>query len=356
MRFCISRKQARCQEGTSARAGLVRVLASHDDLRGAQEIAQTIPSGYPRANAFQTLAEASLRLGNKNTAITYVKEAIAAAQAIRVDQARAYTLWYLSVLQAEMGTIGDALDTVRSIEIQHFVIQAIEGIALIQGKARDKKGTLATLALLEPGDRVRVLCNIAYNLSLAGNSADALQLVRQDSASEDQSCVFSIAVTQLETGDIVGAQAIIAPFRNSEQGPGGTKELRRLKDTLREQPGDKDAQRKLDAIVDTAGQIRKFEELLAKEQARAGNLSEALATIDSLASRDGTYSHVTRHVNFESVSSAMAANKQANRAWAWARTLVDPQEKAHALLGIAKGLTARLATSNVRSMCDGTNW
>ena len=341
---------------TSARAGLVRVLASHDDLRGAQEIAQTIPSGYPRANAFQTLAEASLRLGNKNTAITYVKEAIAAAQAIRVDQARAYTLWYLSVLQAEMGTIGDALDTVRSIEIQHFVIQAIEGIALIQGKARDKKGTLATLALLEPGDRVRVLCNIAYNLSLAGNSADALQLVRQDSASEDQSCVFSIAVTQLETGDIVGAQAIIAPFRNSEQGPGGTKELRRLKDTLREQPGDKDAQRKLDAIVDTAGQIRKFEELLAKEQARAGNLSEALATIDSLASRDGTYSHVTRHVNFESVSSAMAANKQANRAWAWARTLVDPQEKAHALLGIAKGLTARLATSNVRSMCDGTNW
>ena len=56
------------------------------------------------------------------------------------------------------------------------------------------------------------------------------------------------------------------------------------------------------------------------------------------------------------LTGAQQKNKQANRAWAWARTLVDPQEKAHALLGIAKGLTARLATSNVRSMCDGTNW
>ena len=341
---------------TSARAGLVRVLASHDDLRGAQEIAQAIPPGYPRANAFQTLAEASLRLGNKNTAITYVKEAIAAAQAIRVDQARAYTLWYLAVLQAEIGTIGDALDTVRSIEIQHFVIQAIRSIVVIQAKAGDKKGTLATLALLEPESRVHALCDIASNLSLAGNSADALQLVRQDSVSEAQSCVFSIAAAQLQRDDIVGAHATIAPFRNREQGPGRTKELRRLEDKLKEQPGDKDTRRKLDAIKDIAGQIREFEEHVALVQARAGNLSEALATIDALASRDGEYSHVTRHINFESISSAMAANKQANRAWDWARTLVDPQEKAHALLGIAEGLTARLATSKVRSMCDGTNW
>jgi hypothetical protein len=123
---------------------------------------------------------------------------------------------------------------------------------------------------------------------------------------------------------------------------------------LRKQPGDKDTRLKLDAIADTAGEIRSFEERLAQAQAKAGNLSEALATIDSLASRNGKYSHVTRQVNFESVSSAMAANKQANRAWAWAQTLVDPQEKAHALIGIAKGLTARLAASNVRSMCDGT--
>jgi hypothetical protein len=105
-----------------AHTGLVRIQASRDDLVGGQETAQAIPPGYPRASAFQTLAEASLRLGNRNTAITYVKEAIAAAQAIRVDQARAYTLWYLSVLQAEMGTIDDALDTARSIEIRHFVI------------------------------------------------------------------------------------------------------------------------------------------------------------------------------------------------------------------------------------------
>lgn len=336
-----------------ARTGLVRIQASRDDLVGAQETAQAIPPGYPRASAFQTLAEASLRLGNRNAAIAYVKEAIAAAQAIRADHARAYTLWYLSVLQAEMGTIGDALDTARSIEIRHFVIEAIEGIALIQGKARDKKGTLATLALLEPGDRVRVLCNIAYNLSLAGNSADALQLVRQDSASEDQSCLFTIADVQLQTGDIVGAQATIAPFRNSEQEPGRTKELSRLEDKLREQPGDKNTQRKLDAIADTARRIRAFEEGLAQAQAKAGNLSEALATIDSLASRDGKYSHITRQVNFEGISSAMAANKQANRALAWARTLVDPQEKAHALIGIAKVLTSRLAASNVRSMCDG---
>lgn len=290
-----------------ARTGLVRVLASHDDLRGAQEIAQAIPPGYPRASAFQTLAEASLRLGNKNTAITYVKEAIAAAQAIRADHARAYTLWYLSVLQAEMGTIGDALDTARSIEIRHFVIEAIRGIAVIQAKAGDKKGTLTTLALLEPEERVHALCNTAYILSLAGNSAEALQLVRQDSSSEAQSCVFSIAAAQLETGDIVGAQATIAPFKNSDQGSGRTKERSRLEDKLREQPGDKDTRRKLDAIADTAGQIRKFEERLAKEQARAGNLSEALATIDALASRDGKYSHITRKVNFEGISSAMAA-------------------------------------------------
>lgn len=340
---------------TSARAGLVRVLASHDDLRGAQEIAQAIPPGYPRANAFQALAEASLRLGNKNTAITYVKEAIAAAQAIRADQAKAYTLWYLSVLQAEIGTIGDALDTVRSIEIQHFVIQAIRSIAVIQAKAGDKKGTLATLALLEPESRVHALCDIASNLSLAGNSAEALQLVQHDSASEAQSCVFSIASAQLQTGDIVGAQATVAPFRNREQGPERTKELSRLKDKLREQPGDKEARRKLDAIVGTIGEIRNFDKDLAKEQAWAGNLSAALATIDSLASRDGKYGYVTRHINFESISSAMAANKQANRAWAWAQTLVDPQEKAHALIGIAKGLTARLAASKVRSMCDGIN-
>jgi tetratricopeptide (TPR) repeat protein len=340
----------------SAHAGLVRILASHDDLRGAQEIAQAIPPGYPRANAFQTLAEASLRLGNKTTAIIYVKEAIAAAQAIRADQAKAYTLWYLAVLQAEMGTIADALDTVRSIEIQHFVIEAIRSIVVIQAKAGDKKGTLATLALLEPEDRVHALCDIASSLSLAGNSADALQLVRQDSVSDAQSCVFSIAAAQLQRGEIVDAQATIAPIRNREQGPERTKELRRLEDKLKEQPGDKDTQRKLDAIVDTAGQIRKFEEHVALVKARAGNLSEALATIDALASQDGKYSHVTRHINFKSISSAMAANKQANRAWAWARTLVDPQEKAHALLGIAEGLTARLATSNVRSICDGANW
>lgn len=337
----------------SARAGLVRILASRDDLVGAKEIAQAIPPGYPRANAFQTLSKASLRLGNKNTAIEYVKEAIAAAQAIRADHARAYTLWYLSALQAEIGTIGDALETVRSIEIRHFVIESIQSIARIQAKAGDKKGTLATLALLEPDSRVRALCNIAYDLSHAGNSAEALQLVRQDSASEAQSCVFSIADAQLQTGDIVGAQATIAPIRNREQGPGRTNELSRLNDKLRAQPGDKDTQQKLDAIEDTASQIRKFEESLAQAQAEAGNLSEALATIDSLALRDGKYSHVTRHIHFGSISSAMAANKQANKALAWARTLVDPQEKAHALIGIAKGLTSRRAASNVRSMCDG---
>lgn len=336
-----------------ARTGLVRIQASRDDLVGAQETAQAIPSGYPRASAFQTLAEASLRLSNRNAAIAYVKEAIAAAQAIGADHARAYTLWYLSVLQAEMGTIGDALDTTRSIEIRHFVIEAIRSIAVIQATAGDRKGTLTTLALLEPEERVHALCNTAYNLSLAGNSAEALQLVRHDSASEAQSCVFTIAAAQLQTGDIVGALATVAPFRNSEQGPGRTKELSRLEDKLREQPGDKNTRRKLDAIADTAGQIRAFEEGLAQAQAKAGNLSEALATIDSLASRDGKYSHITRQVNFEGISSAMAANKQANRALAWARTLVDPQEKAHALTGIAKGLTSRLAASKVRSMCDG---
>jgi hypothetical protein len=284
-----------------------------------------------------------------------VKEAIAAAQAIRADHARAYTLWYLSVLQAETGTIGDALDTARSIEIRHFVIEAITGIARRQAKTGDKNGTLATLALLEPGDRVRALCNIAHDLSLAGNSAEALQLVRQDSASEAQSCVFSIASVQLQTGDIIGAQATIAPFRNNEQGPGRIKERSRLEDKLREQPGDKDTRLKLEAIEHTAGEIRSFEESLAQVQARSGNLSAALATIDALASRNGTYSHVTRHVNFEHISSAMAANKQANRALAWAWTLVDPQEKAHVLIGIAKGLTARRAASNVSSICDGTN-
>lgn len=339
-----------------ARTGLVRIQASRDDLVGAQETAQAIPPGYPRASAFQTLAEASLRLGDRNAAIAYLKEAIAAAQAIRADHTRAYTLWYLSVLQAEMGTIGDALDTARSIEIRHFVIEAIRSIAIIQAKAGNRKGTLTTLALLEPEERVHALCNTAFNLSLVGNSAEAFQLVRQDTAPEARSCVFSIASAQLQTGDIVGAQATIAPYRNTEQRPGRTKELSRLEDKLREQPGDKNTQRKLDAIVDTAGEIRSFEERLAQAQAKAGYLSEALATIDSLASRNGKYSHVTRHVNFESVSSAMAANKQANRAWAWAwaRTLIDPQEKAHALIGIAKGLTSRLAASNVRSMCDGT--
>jgi tetratricopeptide (TPR) repeat protein len=339
----------------SARTGLVRIQASRDDLVGAQETAQAIPPGYPRASAFQTLAEASLRLGNKNAAIAHVKKAIAAAQALRADHTRAYTLWYLSVLQAEMGTIGDALNTARSIEIRHFVIEAIRSIAVIQAKAGDRKGTLTTLALLEPEERVPALCNTAYQLSLAGKSAEALQLVRQDSASEAQSCVFTIAKVQLQTGDIVGAQATIAPIRNREQGPGKTQELSLLEDKLRAQPGDKNAQRKLDAIADTAGQIREFEEGLAQAQAKAGNLSEALATIDSLASRNGKYGHVTRQVNFEGISSAMAANKQASSALAWARTLVDPQEKAHALIGIAKGLTSRLTASNVRSLCDGSN-
>jgi tetratricopeptide (TPR) repeat protein len=338
-----------------ARTGLVRIQASRDDLVGAQETARAIPSGYPRASAFQTLAEASLRLGNKNAAIAYLKEAIAAAQAIRADVARAYTLWHLSVLQAEMGTINDALDTARSPEIRHHGIDAIEQIAIIQAKAGDKKGTLATLALLKPENRVHALCNTAYNLSLAGNSADALQLVRQDSTSDAQSCVFSIADAQLQTGDIVSALETVAPFRQREQEPGRTKELSRLEDKLREQPDDKDTQRKLDAIADTSRQIRAFEEGLAHVQAKAGNLSEALAIIDSLASRDGKYNHITRNVNFEQISSAMAANKQANRALAWTRTLVDPQEKAHALIGIAKGLTSRLAASNVGSMCDGMN-
>ena len=328
-----------------ARTGLVRIQASRDDLVGAQETAQTIPPGYPRTSALQTLAEASLRLGNKTAALAYLKEAIAAAQAIRADEAKAYTLRHLAVLQAEMGTISAALDTAQSIKNRHHVIEAIEMIADIQAKAGDKKGTLTTLALLEPGDRVRVLCNIAYNLSLAGNSAEALKLVRQGSASEDSSCVFTIADAQLQTGDIVGAQATIAPIRNREQGPGKTKELSRLEDKLREQPGDKNTQQRLDAIAD-------FEERLAQAQAEAGNLSEALATIDSLALRDGQYSHVTRHINFESISSAMAANKLAYKALAWARMLVDPQEKAHALIGIAKGLTARRTASNIRSMCD----
>lgn len=328
-----------------ARTGLVRIQASRDDLVGAQETAQTIPPGYPRTSALQTLAEASLRLGNKTAALAYLKEAIAAAQAIRADEAKAYTLRHLAVLQAEMGTISAALDTAQSIKNRHHVIEAIEMIADIQAKAGNKKGTLTTLALLEPGNRVRVLCNIAYNLSLAGNSAEALKLVRQGSASEDPSCVFTIADAQLQTGDIVGALATVAPFRNSEQGPGRTKELSRLEDKLREQPGDKNTRQRLDAIAD-------FEERLAQAQAEAGDLSEALATIDSLALRDGKYSHVTRHINFDSISSAMAANKQANKALAWARMLVDPQEKAHALIGIAKGLPARRAVSNVRSMCD----
>lgn len=337
-----------------AKTGLVRILISQNDLAGAVETARTIPPGYPRASAFQSLASSSHRLGNKHDAVAFIEEAIVAAQAIKTDHAKAVTLWGLSALQAEMGALANAINTAKLIEVRHFFKEAMQSIAAVQAKAGDLKGTLRTLALLDKDSRTQALCNTAYRLSLAGRAAETLVLVQQDEDPNASSCTFSIADAQLEIGDIKGGQATLAPFRNSAQQARRESEINRLKSLLNDLPGDEGIRRQLDTIGEIARRLRSFELKLAQAQAKAGRLSDALTAVDKMAAQDGTYSHITRHMFASLIGSAMAESNQTDKALAWAKTIPDTEERVHALIGIVEGLTRRQESTNSHSICYGT--
>ena len=327
-----------------ALAGLAQIQASRNDLIGASQTSETIRPGYARASALKSLAELSIRLGDKRAAAEYLREAAAAARMISGDIARADTLWRISAVQAEAEALNDAIETVRSIEMDFHRDAAIREIAFAQAKTGDRTGALATLSLSTREGHEGAVCNTAFLLSLSGMARDARLLVQEDSGQVTESCALSIADGQLQAGDIVGAQATIASINSPERQAARLQEYSRLTEALKE-TGDQDEVRKQrNAVVVVVTRLTAFEESLAQAHARAGDLAAALAILNHLPSKE---------FPIESVAFAMAKSNQTSEALSWARTLAEPKEQSHALLGIAKGLIHNTTSSTPRSLCDG---
>lgn len=333
-----------------ALTGLVRVQLSNKDLAGSRQTAHKISPGYPRASAFQSLAEASLRAGDKPSATQYLDEAVAAAKVITNDLAKADTLWRIAAAQAEAGNIEGALSTAQSIEIAHHHINAIRDIVTAQAKAWDRTGALETASLLKRDGREQdyegTVCNTAFLLALSGQSRDALQFASQALGQESTSCTHNIISGQAQSGDITSARSTLNTVDSKDKRAIRLKEMDRLNGLLASTKDNKDTIEKQVSQLDQENYFLDDAWLdLATATAKTGDIKTALNTLESLGSSARNPSAIER------ISGAVVAGGNIDKALVWARSLHNPRDKASALLGVAKTLSYDRRSREVHSIC-----
>ena len=333
-----------------ALTGLVQVQLLNKDLAGSRQTAHKIAPGYPRARAFKSLAEASLRAGDKQSARQYLNEAVTAAKAITNDLARADTLWRIAAVQAEAGDIDGALSTARPIEFAHHHINAIRDIVTAQVKAGDTTGALKTASLLKrDGDEQEyegTVCNTAFLLALSGQSQNALQFASQALGQEPTACTYSIISAQAQSGDITSARSTLNTVDSKDKRAIRLKEMDRLNDLLASTPNNKTAINEQISQLDQENYFLDDAWLeFAAATAKTGDIKTALNILESLGSSARNPHAIKR------IAGAVVAGGKIDKALTWARSLHDPRDKASAFIGVANAMSYDRRSRKEHSIC-----
>jgi len=333
-----------------ALTGLAQVQLSNKDLSGSRQTAHKIAPGYPRASAFKSLAEASLRAGDKQSARQYLNEAVTAAKAITNDLARADTLWRIAAVQAEAGDIDGALSTARPIEFAHHHINAIRDIVTAQAKAGDRTGALETASLLKRDGHEQeyegAVCNTAFLLALSGQSQNALQFASQALGQESTSCTHNIIRGQAQSGDITSARSTLNTVDSKDKRAIRLKEMGRLNGLLASTKDNKGTIEKQVSQLDQENYFLDDAWLeFSAATAKTGDINTALNILESLG-RSARNPHA-----IERIAGAVVAGGKTDKALVWARSLYDPHEKVSAFIGIAKAMSYDRRSRKEQSIC-----
>ncbi len=333
-----------------ALTGLVRVQLSNKDLAGSRQTAHKIAPGYPRASAFKSLAEASLRAGDKPSATQYLNEAVKAAKIIANDLAKADTLWRVASAQAEAGNIEGALSTAQSIEIAHHHINAIRDIVTAQAKAGDRTGALETASLLKRDGHEQeyegAVCNTTYDLALSGQSQNASRFASQALGQESTSCTGSIVSGQTQSGNITSARSTLNTVDSKDKRAIRLKEMNRLNGLLASTKDNKGTIEKQVSQLDQENYFLDDAWLnLAAATAKTGDIKTALNILESLGSSARNPNAIKR------IAGAAVTGGNIDKALTWARSLHDPRDKASAFIGIAKAMSYDRRSRKEQSIC-----
>lgn len=333
-----------------ALTGLVQAQLSNNDLAGSRQTAHKIAQGYPRASAFMSLAEASLRAGDKLSATQYLNEAVKAAKVIANGLVKADTLWRIAAVQAEAGNIEDALSTTQSIEIEHHHFSAIRDILTAQAKAGDRTGALKTAALLKRDGHEQeyegAVCNTTYLLALSGQSQNALRLASQALGQKSTSCTGSIVSGQVQNGDITSARSTLNTVDSKDKRAIRLKKIDGLNGLLASTKNSKGAIRKQVSQLIREHSILNDAWLdLAEATAKTGDVKTALNILRSLDSSDHAPYAIKR------IASAMVAGGKIDEALTWGRSLHNPRDKASAFIGVANAMSYDRRSRKEHSIC-----
>jgi hypothetical protein len=137
-----------------------------------------------RAAALTTVAKAQAQAGDQAAARATFAKAAEAARAIKPRenfgnddpaQNTAYALLMIAKAQAEVGALGDALATARSVTIDDWRLPLLAELAAEQAKAGDFTGALKTAdSIPHDGLKTRALADVARAQAAAGDAAGAL--------------------------------------------------------------------------------------------------------------------------------------------------------------------------------------
>jgi hypothetical protein len=333
-----------------ALTGLVQVQLSNNDFAGSRQTAHKIAPGYPRASAFKSLAEASLRAGDKLSATQYLNEAVTAAKVMANDLAKADTLWRIAAIQAEAGNIDGALSTARPIEFAHHHINAIRDIVTAQVKAGNTTGALETASLLKR-DRYEqeyegTVCGAAYDLALSGQSQNAVQFASQALGRDSTSCTHNIINGQSQSGDIASARSTLNTVDSKDKRAIRLKEMNRLNGLLASTKDNKSALEKQISQLDLENYFLDDAWLdLATATAKTGDFKTALDILESLEHSARTPNAIKR------IAGAVVAGGKIDKALVWARSLHDPLNKASAFIGVADAMSYDRTSRIKHSIC-----
>ena len=333
-----------------ALTGLVQVQLSKSDLAGSQQTAHKIAPGYPRASAFKSLAEASLRAGDKLSATQYLDVAVNAAKVIANDLAKSDTLWRIASVQAEAGNIDGALSTAQLIKLAHHHINAIQDIATAQATAGDRTGALETASQLKRDGYEQeyegAVCGAAYHLALSGQSQNALRFVSQALGQESTSCTHNIISGQAQSGDIASAKSTLNTVDSNDKRAIRLKEMDRLNGLLASTKDNKGAMEKQVSQLDLENFFLNNAWVdFAVATAKTGDIKTALNILESLGNSARNPSAIER------IAGVVVAGGTIDKALVWARSLHNPRDKASALLGIAKALSYDRRSRKELSIC-----
>ena len=333
-----------------ALTGLVQVQLTNNDFAGSRQTAHKIVAGYPRASAFKSLAEASLRAGDKLSATQYLNEAVKAAKVMANDLAKADTLWRIAAVQAEAGNIDGALSTARLIEFAHHHINAIRDIVTAQVKAGDTTGALETASLLKRDGHEQgyegAVCNTAYLLALSGQSQNALRFASQTLGQESTSCTGSIVSGQAQSGDITSARSTLNTVDSKDKREIRLKEMDRLNGLLASTKDNKGAIEKQVSQLDLENYFLNDAWLeFATATAKTGDIKTALNILESLGSSARNPHAIKR------IAGAVVAGGKIDNALEWARSLHDPRDKASAFIGVADAMSYDRSSRKEHSIC-----